>query len=89
MRQIAHTIIKANFCKHVTTTRRKHKWTKRKMAEALDMDDRSYAYIENGQFACSAVTIVLYIVFVLTEEERDEFLLELREKIQKLWEVAI
>ena len=87
MRQITHTVIKAHFCKHVTVTRHKYKWTKRKMAEALDMDDRSYAYIENGESACSAATLVLYLVFVLQEEgEQKDFLSELRSAILKHWE---
>ena len=86
MRQITHSVIKAHFCQHVARTRRKNKWTKRKMAEVLDMDDRSYAYIENGESACSAATLVLYLVFVLTEEDQIEFLLELRNQILKYWE---
>lgn len=86
MRQATHTVIKAHFCEHITATRRKFKWTKRKMAEKLDMDDRSYSDIEKGEFACSAVTLVLYLVFVLQEEEQITFLLELRRLILKSWE---
>lgn len=86
MRQITHSVIKAHFCKHITLTRRKNKWTKRKMAEVLDMDDRSYAYIEKGESACSAATLILYLVFVLKEEEQIEFLCELRKQILKHWE---
>lgn len=86
MRQTAHAVIKTHFCKHVATTRRKYKWTKRKMAEALDMDDRSYAYIENEDSSCSVVTFVLYLLFVLQEEDQLTFLSELRELIQKSWE---
>lgn len=86
MRQATHTVIKTHFCKHITATRRKFKWTKHKMAEKLDMDDRSYSDIEKGEFACSAVTLVLYLVFVLQEEEQITFLLELRRLILKSWE---
>ena len=90
MRQITHSVIKAHFCKHITLTRHKYKWTKRKMAEALDMDDRSYAYIENGESACSAATLVLYLVFVLKEEEAQvEFLCELRKLIVRHWEEIV
>ncbi len=86
MRQITHSVIKAHFCKHIILTRHKYKWTKRKMAEVLDMDDRSYAYIEKGESACSAATLILYLVFVLKEEEQIEFLCELRKQILKHWE---
>ena len=86
MRRITHSVLKTHFCKHVTRTRRQNKWTKRKMAETLDMDDRSYADIESGESACSAATLVLYLVFVLTEEDQIEFLLELRNQILKYWE---
>lgn len=86
MRQITHSVIKAHFCKHIVITRHKYRWTKRKMAEALDMDDRSYAYIEKGESACSAATLVLYLVFVLKEEEQIGFLEELRSQIMQRWE---
>ena len=86
MRQATHTVIKAYFSKHIVATRRKFKWTKHKMAETLDMDDRSYADIEKGESACSAVTLVLYLVFLLEEEEQIAFLLELRKLILKSWE---
>ena len=86
MRQTTHSVIKALFCKHIVITRHKYRWTKRKMAEALDMDDRSYAYIEKGESACSAATLVLYLVFILKEEEQIGFLEELRSQIMQRWE---
>lgn len=86
MRQTTHSVIKAYFCKHIVITRHKYRWTKRKMAEALDMDDRSYAYIEKGESACSAATLVLYLVFILKEEEQIGFLEELRSQIMQRWE---
>ena len=86
MRQTTHSVIKAHFCKHIVITRHKYRWTKRKMAEALDMDDRSYAYIEKGESACSAATLVLYLVFVLKEEEQIGFLEELRSQLMQRWE---
>ena len=89
MRQTVHAVIKTHLCKHISTTRAKNKWTKRKMAEELDMDDRSYADIEKGTSACSTVTFILYILFVLEEEKQNDLLRELREQILKTWgEVA-
>lgn len=89
MRRTVHTVIKTHLSKHIATTRAKNKWTKRKMSEELDMDDRSYADIENGTSACSAVTFILYILFVLEKEEQHDLLRELREQIVKNWgEVA-
>ena len=90
MRQITHSIIKAQFCKHIIVTRHRYQWTKHKMAEALDMDDRSYADIESGESACSATTLVLFLVLVLKEEgEQIEFLVELRKQILKHWEEIV
>ena len=86
MRHTTHSVIKAHFCKHIVVTRHKYRWTKRKMAEALDMDDRSNAYIEKGESSCSAATLVLYLVFVLQEEEQIDFLGELRNQIVRRWE---
>lgn len=87
MRQTTYYVIKNHFCKHIIVTRHKYRWTKKKMAEALDMDDRSYAYIEKGEFACSAATLVLYLVFVLRDEgEQIDFLDDLRRLIIQRWE---
>ena len=85
MRKTVRTVIKTRLREHITRTRTQNKWTKHVMSEKLDMDDRSYADIENGTSACSAVTFILYLLFVLDDREQLELLRELREEIMKNW----
>lgn len=86
MRRTVHMVIKNYLRKQISITRSNRKWSKRKMSEELAMDERSYSYIEKGESACSAVTFILYLLFVLKEEERADFLHDLREEIVKNWE---
>lgn len=86
MRKTAHTVIKEHLCKQISATRVKNKWTKKKMAEKLAMDDRSYSDIEKGVSACSMVTLVMYVAFVLDgSEEKDDLFAILRKKIEEAW----
>ena len=86
MRKTAHTVIKENLRKRISETRVKNKWTKRKMAEMLAMDDRSYSDIEKGISACSTVTLIIFIIFVLEDgTQKDDLFKELREKIEDAW----
>lgn len=86
MRKTAHTVIKEHLCKQITETRVKNKWTKKKMAEKLVMDDRSYADIEKGLSACSMVTLVMYVAFVLDGgDQRYNLFSTLRKKIEDAW----
>ena len=56
------------------------------MAEKLAMDGRSYSDIENGRSACSAVTLVMYIVFVLEDgKQKEELFHILRKNIEEAW----
>ncbi len=86
MRQTVHMVIKSYLREQISITRFNNGWTKRKMSEELSMDERSYSYIEKGESACSAVTFILYLLFVLQEEERADFLRNLREEIVSNWE---
>lgn len=88
MRRTVHSVIKKYLSKHIAATRSNNKWTKRKMSEELDMDDRSYADIEKGVSACSTVTFILYLLFVLNQQEQSQLLHDLREQILKLWDQA-
>jgi DNA-binding XRE family transcriptional regulator len=86
MRKTARTVIKEHLCKQISETRVKNKWTKKKMAEKLAMDDRSYSDIEKGVYACSMVTLVMYVSFVLDDsEEKDDLFAILRKKIEEAW----
>ena len=85
MRKTVRTVIKTRLREHIARTRTQNRWTKHVMSEKLDMDDRSYADIENGTSACSAVTFILYLLFVLDDREQLELLRELREEIMKNW----
>ena len=86
MRKTAHAVIKENLRSKIFQTRVKNKWTKRRMAEMLAMDDRSYSDIENGISSCSVVTLVIFIAFVLEDSvQKEELFKELRESIEKAW----
>ena len=86
MRKTAHTVIKENLRNMISQTRVNNKWSKRKMAEKLAMDDRSYSDIEKGISACSAVTLIMFIIFVLEDSaQKDELFKDLRVKIENAW----
>ncbi|MBO5402632.1 MAG: hypothetical protein J6A85_05635 [Clostridia bacterium] len=56
------------------------------MAEKLAMDDRSYADIENGLSSCSAVTLIIYIIYVLEDDAQKVDLFDiLRKKLDEAW----
>lgn len=87
MRKTAHAVIKENLRKQISEIRVKNKWTKRKMAEMLAMDDRSYSDIEKGISACSTVTLIIFIIFVLEDSTQKDALFEdLRKKLEAAWE---
>ncbi|MCM1363777.1 MAG: helix-turn-helix domain-containing protein [Faecalibacterium sp.] len=52
-----------------------------KMAELLEMSERSYADIESGKSCCSAVTLVLYLIYCCDDVPR--FLDELKAKFEQ------
>ena len=86
MRKTAHAVIKENLRSKIFQTRVKNKWTKRRMAEMLAMDDRSYSDIEKGISSCSVVTLVIFVAFVLEDSvQKEELFKELRESIEKAW----
>ena len=86
MRKTAHAVIKENLRSKIFQTRVKNNWTKRRMAEMLAMDDRSYSDIEKGISSCSVVTLVIFIAFVLEDSvQKEELFKELRESIEKAW----
>ena len=39
------------------------KYTQSQMADLLIMDDRSYAELDHGNSCCSALTLVLYLIY--------------------------
>ena len=39
------------------------KYTQSQMADLLVMDDRSYAELDHGNSCCSALTLVLYLIY--------------------------
>ena len=86
MRKNVHLVIKTYVREHIISTRRKNKWTKEGMSEKLSMDARSYADIEKGISACGTVTLILYMVFVLDENEQILLLRDLRKQILTHWE---
>ena len=55
LRQVFHT--------YVIRTRSNESLTQAEMAEGLEMDERSFAYLDYGQSCCSALTLALYLSY--------------------------
>lgn len=76
MRRTYHTILKERFHRRLWYERIRLDWTQAEMAEQLHMDERSYSDLDTGKSCCSAVTLVLFLVYVC--EDVALFLEELR-----------
>lgn len=67
MRKEYHTILKRYFCNKLVQIRISEDITQEKMARALLMDERSYIDLEHGKSGCSAVTLVLFLIYVCND----------------------
>lgn len=76
MREEYRMILKTCFQCNLIENRKRLGFTQSTMAEKLEMDDRSYADLEHGKSCCSAVTLVLYLVYIC--KDTTEFLEEIR-----------
>lgn len=76
MRKTYHTLLKHHFHSTLVRTRFNLGLTQSEMAERLAMDDRSFIDLDHGKTCCSAVTLVLFLIYVC--EDVDGFLEELR-----------
>ena len=62
------------------------KISQEQMAAKLHMSVRSYAYLESGASCCSALTLVLYLLYYCPDVSG--FLSELRTEFEKVVEAA-
>ena len=63
LRKIYQRTFKKFFYDDLIKTREKLKYTPAQMATLLIMDDRSYADLDHGNSCCSALTLVLYLIY--------------------------
>ena len=68
--------LKTIFNKHLIKEKTEKGYTHAKMAELLDMDDRSYIDLDHGKNGCSALTLVRFMIYCC--RDRDAFLEEVR-----------
>lgn len=76
MRKTYHTLLKHHFHNTLVRTRTHLGLTQSEMAERLAMDDRSFTDLDHGKNCCSAITLVLFLIYVC--EDVDGFLDELQ-----------
>ena len=63
MRKLYQKTFKKFFYNDLIKTRAKMKYTQAQMASLLEMDDRSYVELDHGNSCCSALTLVLYLIY--------------------------
>ena len=69
MRRELNKALKEEFRELAIRERERRKFTQKQMAEFLAMSERSYADIESGASACSALTVVMLLVSVSDAEK--------------------
>ena len=67
MRKICHEELKKYFSDKLVQIRMTEGLTQATMARALLMDERSYIDLEHGKTGCSAVTLVLFLLYVCND----------------------
>lgn len=75
MRKTYRNILKHRFHASLIQARTSKGFTQSEMAERLFMDDRSYIDLEHGKTCCSAVTLILFLLYLC--DDVDQFLQEL------------
>lgn len=75
MRKHYSKVLKEHFHKSLLQTRDFNGITQEEMAAKLCMSVRSYCSLENGESSCSALTLVLFLLF--TCKNPDQFLEDL------------
>ena len=76
MRKQYTEVLKTFFHKEVHTRRKSLGISQEEMAYKLAMGCRSYAKIDKGYICCSALTLVLYLIYIC--EDHSVFLHKLR-----------
>ena len=63
MRNTYRRVLKNYFNNVLVSTRTEQSLTQSQMAERLAMDERSYIDLDHGKSCCSAVTLVLFLIY--------------------------
>lgn len=63
MRKAYRKVLKNCFNHVLVRTRTEQALTQSQMAEKLAMDERSYIDLDHGKSCCSAVTLVLFLIY--------------------------
>lgn len=82
MRKTYHTLLKHHFHRTLIQTRMNLGLTQSEMAERLAMDDRSFIDLDHGKSCCSAITLVLFLIYMC--EDVEGFL----EELQRVFEAG-
>ena len=80
MRKRYNDILRAFFYNHLILTRYALKRTQAQMAKSLLMEARSYINLDHGKSGCSALTLVLYLLYFC--EDPLDFLEKLRRDLE-------
>ena len=86
MRKAYHKVLKHCFNRVLVRTRAEQVLTQNQMAEKLAMDERSYIDLEHGKSCCSAVTLVLFLIYCCRDPLG--FLEELKNAIEAQTDLA-
>jgi len=76
IRKMCLHLLKRYFCHQLVQTRTALGLTQFAMAERLMMDERSYIELDHGNSGCSALTLVLFLIYCCNDPL--QFLQELR-----------
>ena len=77
--------LKLYFNQRLVKARSDHGNTQAQMAKILSMDTRSYIDLEHGKSNCSALTLVLFLIYMCpTEEMQVEFIKELQAEFENI-----
>lgn len=76
MRKEYTQILKVFFSERVCGRRKALGLSQEKMAARLEMSSRTYADLDHGKIGCSALTLVLFLIYLC--EDPTLFLFELR-----------
>lgn len=67
MRKVYLAALKTFFHQRLTETRASRQMTQAQMAQQLEMDERSYVYLDHGQSSCSALTLALFLLYCCSD----------------------
>ena len=86
MRKSYYLVLKNYFYNTIIETRASLKYTQAQMASVLIMDERSYVELDHGKSCCSALTLVLFLIYCC--EDPTAFLTGLKEAFERECENA-